>query len=365
MAELNIIAPPKTVVINIALEPVYSALQSLEALNIVEKFSGLGEWVEQTAKLLTPERRRANELVFEPLYDATMPEKGNWPNFPAYLDGLAAEDPTAMRDRVIKGMYEKCCAEESADSEKPDPVVLLADRQAYLEYVESFYRAKDALEHFDRSLYEEGHALLNDPPALKAFILAHLRTMWDEYLAAEWARVEPMLRESVAAFQKLDYSGLSTAETFRRITGRPLPEVWQEFVNEAETITFVPSAHYGPYLSLYPYEKRLRVIFGARIPEGARASSPSLSRSELLVRLNALADDTRLRILQLLSEGEELRAQDFIERLDLSQSAASRHLLQLVATGFLSERRQDGAKVYRLNRERIDDTCHALRQFVG
>jgi DNA-binding transcriptional ArsR family regulator len=48
----------------------------------------------------------------------------------------------------------------------------------------------------------------------------------------------------------------------------------------------------------------------------------------------------------------------------LSQSSASRHLRQLTASGFLSERRRDVAKCYSLNKERIDDTMHALKDFL-
>ena len=61
--------------------------------------------------------------------------------------------------------------------------------------------------------------------------------------------------------------------------------------------------------------------------------STALSRSELLVRLNALADETRLKIIELLTQNEEMCAQDFITMLDLSQSSASRHLRQLTHGG--------------------------------
>jgi DNA-binding transcriptional ArsR family regulator len=53
-----------------------------------------------------------------------------------------------------------------------------------------------------------------------------------------------------------------------------------------------------------------------------------------------------------------------METLDLSQSASSRHLKQLSATGFLSERRCNGAKCYKLNAERLDDTLQAVSVFL-
>jgi ArsR family transcriptional regulator len=108
----------------------------------------------------------------------------------------------------------------------------------------------------------------------------------------------------------------------------------------------------------------VKVVFGARVPEGVSASLPELSRSELLMRLNALADETRLSILVLLASEGELSSQEIMERLDLSQSAASRHLRQLAATGYLTVERREGAKVFRLNSERIDDTFGALKKSV-
>jgi DNA-binding transcriptional ArsR family regulator len=106
------------------------------------------------------------------------------------------------------------------------------------------------------------------------------------------------------------------------------------------------------------------VIFGARIPEGVQFDAPDLSCAEIVVRLSALADDTRLRLLRLVTEEGELRSQEIMSRMGLSQSAASRQLKQLSATGFLNERRCEGAKCYNLNPERVKDTCNALSGFL-
>jgi DNA-binding transcriptional ArsR family regulator len=106
------------------------------------------------------------------------------------------------------------------------------------------------------------------------------------------------------------------------------------------------------------------LLFGARLPLGSSVNAPDLSRSELLVRLSALADDTRLQILQLLKDEGELCSQDVQQMLALSQSAGSRHLKQLTATGYLTERRLEGSKCYSLNNERIEDTLQALSYFL-
>lgn len=364
MAEFDFIAPPRTKTITVAHEPVFNALTSLGVLNTVEDYSGLGEWVTEMARTLPPERLHANRLVLGPLHSAAIPHGRGWPSFAAYLDELAGADPVAMRDRIIDRMWEKHGEHAAFEIAVSDPVELLADRQAFLTQVENLYRAMDKLEYFERDLHDEAFDLLNDPPALKQVVVAHMQAMWETYLKPEWARVEPMLKESATAFQQVDYARMGLDAAFRDITGRPLPQEWQDVIDRADHITLTPSAHIGPYLKLWWFDEgEARVIFGARVPEGVQIAS--LSRSDLLVRISALADDTRLRILRLLGDAQELRAQEIMDRLDLSQSAASRHLRQLSATGFVRERREDGAKCYSLNRERVEDTCQALKQFLA
>ena len=59
-----------------------------------------------------------------------------------------------------------------------------------------------------------------------------------------------------------------------------------------------------------------------------------------------------------------MSSQDLIAGLELSQSTVSRHLKQLTATGYLTERRCNGAKCYTLNPRRIRDTLQALSVFL-
>jgi len=243
-----------------------------------------------------------------------------------------------------------------------DQKTLLADLSVYLNVVEQHY-SKRSKGEIDTEFYTELHGLFTKPRAIKEIILTHVKYMWYEVMLPEWGRVKPMLQDAVDAFQQLDYSQLTALEAARRITGRDLSNIYEKW---GEKIIFVPSAHIGPYVMRFDSETQSVswLVFGARLPEGARAKSPALSRSELLVQLNALADDTRLRILELLTEHQELCAQDIITLLDLSQSSASRHLRQLTASGYLTERRREVSKCYSLNLERVDSTLTALKKFL-
>jgi DNA-binding transcriptional ArsR family regulator len=362
MADQNFVLAPATAIvsINIALEPAFNILNSLSLLSYPEERSGFNSWVNQTAAKLSPELTHNHRLIFKTLGAALEPEV-SWPSFPAFLNYLAAEDPVVLRDRAIRWM----CEDELDGLEPLDPDTVLADQAAYLEFIEQLHLKKTAEKEmaFEPEYYVEAHMLFNDPAALQNLLVSHLRVMWDTYMAAEWERTLPMLQESVDAFQQLDYSQMTALEAIRVVTGRDLGGIWDEWGKE---LIFVPSPHIGPYVTRYdvPDKTKSWVVFGARLPEGARVTSPALSRSELLVRLSALADDTRLQILELLTQHDELCAQDVIEMLDLSQSAASRHLRQLTATGYLLERRREVAKCYSLNPQRVDDTLRALKRFL-
>ena len=62
----------------------------------------------------------------------------------------------------------------------------------------------------------------------------------------------------------------------------------------------------------------------------------------------ALADETRLQILALLMEEEELCVCDILRVLGITQSKASRHLRYLYNLGLVSDRRDGVWMYYRL-----------------
>jgi DNA-binding transcriptional ArsR family regulator len=353
--------------IRIALEPAHHALHSLMLLYKAEKLSGLDEWVTRTAAALTPEQRRKNDLVTFGLYFAVVPDQ-SWPSFPAYINHLAGLDPTILRDRVFNAYSQVCknddehCAipDPASDQAAVDTAPLLASVDAFLDFLRERFPPENVIPEIE----SEAHRYLNDPPAMQSLIVSHLRNMWDEILASEWYRVMPMLQASVEAFQQLNLGTMSKSEAARLVLDHDLDEHKRRELEGIERLVFVPSAHLGPYLGKFKFGDTLWVLFGARIPAGVQVYAPDLSRTEILVRLSALADDTRLRILKLVAEEGEQSSQDIMTHLELSQSAASRHLKQLHATGYLDARRCNGAKCFKLNSNRVENTLRALSLFL-
>jgi DNA-binding transcriptional ArsR family regulator len=357
----DFIEVPEKPLISVAVAPAQHAVHSLLLLTTAGEHSGLGEWVAHTIDRMTPAERQTNRLVTFGLHFSIVPEQ-DWPSFPAYIDHLAAMDPVALRDKMLASYLAlEPLADYAGFVPGPDDVPwILESAENYLDML----RGRFPTDVIDEELESEAYSYAIDPPRMQELIVTHLRDMWDRYLEVEWRRVEPMLRDSERAFRQIDLSSMSRKEAVQLILDKDVCEKTEETLECAERLTFVPSAHIGPYHGQLCGRDRLWIIFGARLPEGVQFEAPDLSRNEIVVRLSALADDTRLSILRLVSTQGEKRSQDIMDNLGLSQSAASRHLKQLSATGYLDERRCEGAKCYTLNPERIERTLGALHAFL-
>jgi DNA-binding transcriptional ArsR family regulator len=360
MADLEFIAPAKTTTVTFRVAPAYNTLSSLLLLN--ERLPGFAEWVNQTVEALPQDLLETNMLVASPA--TIFLEDQSWSSFPALIDYLETLDPYEMRDREMQSLLKKAAFYlEDGVLELPTAQELLADEGRYLTFIEEVHSYKDY--PFNEAHSKREYASLIDPPARQALMISHLRKMWDEILAKEWEHHIPMLQECVEAFESLDTRGMSTEGIIQHVVDREIPDGWEGLFEELKEVILIPSPHIGPYLLMISQtDTTAKIIFGARMPKGAKIQSPALNRTELIARMSALANETRLSILHLLSQEDELGSQDIMNRLDLSQSAASRHLQHLKATGYIVERARGATKHFRLNPDRIDDMFQALKEFL-
>ncbi len=357
----DFILAPQKVRYQVSLEPAHNILHTLMMLNVVDQYPGVSDWLIKIAAELSPERLHTNKLVTDGLHLAINPDR-SYSSFPAYVDALEAKPAEALRDVLMTRLSDpEFSKKHNSDAVAPDRETLLSSVDAYL----NFLRDCCGDGEVDLAIEAEGHALLNDPEAMQALIVSHFRWMWENVLAPDWERVLPELLDSVRAFQQVDLDKMEPLKAVQIVTGRDDLRAWAHKLEHADKVIFVPSAHLGPYVSKFEMGGTLRLGFGARLPEDTKVSSPALSRSEILVRMRALTDDIRLSIMALVKERVEVYAQEVMTELDLSQSAASRHLRQLTAVGFLTERRREGGKSYSLNFVRLNNTFFALEKFLG
>jgi ArsR family transcriptional regulator len=346
----------------VAIEPALNAFGSMLLISKAEDEPGIHEWVAKTRGQMSSEERFRHKLVIIGFHHAVQPQKAGM-TFEAYLEDLEKTSPSAFRDRLLQAYSEICITEESQKhrNEKVDWDEILSSAQNYVEFLR--YRFGDEL--VEEDVETRAYQYVIDPAALKQLVTGHIRWFWKNYLEAEWNRVRPMLEESAKAFNQIDISRMTRPELIDFVTGKEIVESkWGEELLNAKGLIFIPNAHIGPYIRATKLENTFYIYFGAHLPEGSDVHVPELDRAEIVSRISALADDTRLQILQMVAEQGEMRSQEIMEAINLSQPSVSRYLSQLTAAGYLQERRANGAKAYILNKDRIEKTLKAVSAFL-
>jgi DNA-binding transcriptional ArsR family regulator len=279
------------------------------------------------------------------------------------LDRLEATPPSEFRNKLFNAYSEICFTKKSQGlvSEAVNWEEVLSSTESYVEFLRSRFGDELVEEDIETRAYQ----YVIDPAALKQLLTGHIRWFWKNHLQVEWNRVRPILEQSARAFNEVDFSNMSRMEIVHFVTGKEISETkWGGQLLNARELIFIPNAHIGPYIHTAKVQDTFYIYFGAHLPEGSDIRVPELDRAEIVSRISALADDTRLQILQLIAERGEMRSQEIMEVINLSQPSVSRYLSQLTAAGFLQERRANGAKAYILNEDRIEKTLKAVSAFL-
>jgi ArsR family transcriptional regulator len=351
----------------VRIEPALNAFGSMLLISKAEDEPGIHEWVTKTRLQMSGEERFRHKLVMIGFHYAIVPQVPG-ASFETYLDSLEATPPSAFRDRLLNA-YAEICLTGHASANQLGPVdweEVLSSAENYVE----FLRSRFGDELTDEEVEKRAYQYVIDPAALKQLITGHIRWFWKNYLQAEWTRVRPMLEESARAFNQIDYDDMTPLQRIEFVTGKDINSEtkwetkWGDELKNANELIFVPNAHIGPYIRADKIDGAFYIYFGAHLPEGSEVRVPELDRAEIVSRISALADDTRLQILRMIAENGEMRSQEIMEAINLSQPSVSRYLSQLTAAGFLQERRANGAKAYILNTDRIEKTMKAVSAFL-
>ncbi|MFT3893755.1 MAG: metalloregulator ArsR/SmtB family transcription factor [Anaerolineales bacterium] len=346
----------------VQIEPALNAFGSMVLVSKDDGNPGIHEWVIKTRAQMSAEESFRHKLVTIGFHYAINPVK-SYSSFEAYMADLEATPPSVLRERLLTAYEGTCLTEESRQQPLPpvDWNEVLTSAKNYVD----FLRFRFGPDLTDEEVETRAYEYVVDPAALKQLVTGHIRWFWKNHLQAEWNRIRPMLEESARAFNKIDLSGKTRMELVQFITGKEFNEAkWSNELKDIREFIFIPNAHIGPYVRSIRIEDTFYIYFGAHLPEGSDVYLPELDRAELVSRLSALADDTRLHILQMIAENGEMRSQEIMEAINLSQPSVSRYLTQLTATGYLQERRESGSKVYILNRDRIEKTLKAISAFL-
>jgi len=346
----------------VAVEPALNAFASMLLLTVSENDPGIHEWVAKTRAQMSAEELGRHKLVLIGLHYPILPSNPD-SSFEAYLEQLDRTPPSEFRDKLLRAYSDICMTNESIqDRGKPvDWDEVLSSAEKYVDFLR--YRFGEELTDHDMEV--RAYEYVIDPAALKQLVTAHVRWFWKNHLETEWNRVLPMLEESAKAFNKLDFSEMTRLEIVQQITGKEFSETkWGDELEKAAELIFIPNPHIGPYIRTTKVGSNFYIHFGAHLPEGSDVRVPELDRAEIVSKLSALADETRLQILHMIAENGEMRSNEIMDATKLSQPSVSRYLGQLTVNGYLQERRLNGAKVYTLNRDRIEKTLRAISAFL-
>jgi ArsR family transcriptional regulator len=346
----------------VMLEPAINAFGSMLLLSKGDDDPGIHEWVAKTRAQMSQEELSRHILVTIGFHYSILPNTTGT-SFEDYLANLDATPPSEFRDRLLNA-YSGICLTENAQNQRGKPVdwdEILTSARNYVEFLKYRFGEDLTNEEMETRAYE----YVIDPAALKQLVTGHIRWFWKNHLQAEWSRVRPMLEQSAKAFNQIDVSDMTRLELVQFVTGKEFTEAkWGNELELAKELIFIPNAHIGPYIRTAKVQDNFYIYFGAHLPEGSELYVPELDRAEIVARLSALADDTRLNILQMIAENGQMRSQEIMEAINLSQPSVSRYLTQLTATGYLQERRESGAKIYILNQDRIEKTLKAVHAFL-
>ena len=215
-------------------------------------------------------------------------------------------------------------------------------------------------------------ALISNPLELKRRTIALYEGVWNSVYEDARDAGLPALRE--AARLGAAFCDRGFPEAYAALTGQRVPEVLDRPPPAITRVVFCPSAYLGGFISYIAYVPDLIVFFAAPqlIERCLQRDDPPAQRNEqelatvggqvdLLDAARALADPTRLRMLDLLLQGE-LYAQEIVGRLAVAQSAVSRHLSQLERAGLVTVQARRGSKYYAVNPETFDAIASALSE---
>lgn len=203
---------------------------------------------------------------------------------------------------------------------------------------------------------ELAEALLRDPEALRADVLAFLDLCRPVFFGALWAETEPLLAHAahrvrqrladdgpVAALAALSPSSVRLADPPRVV----FDKVHHAVISPARTpVLLIPTRYGAPHL-VVKNEPGLPPVL--HFPVDAPVVGVTLARSRML----ALTDPSRVRLCRLIAR-QSMTTADLADRLSMTRPQVSRHLRALRDLGLVRTERNGRYVHYGLDLDAVD-----------
>lgn len=349
----------KPIRVEIADEPILNVLVSMAHLvdvttpssqhaagYLTDRPMEFDSWLLQAATTLGAEERSMHALVFTMFGTMLLPER-SYTDFASYLDAFDATKAEQLRDRAL-----------AVTAAQAAPI--LHDSAHYHAHMSHLY-PNDPV---DPILLEQAYILLCNPEELKRRSIAYLRHLWHDLFAEEWHRRSMLMHALIAGLRSRDMPQASAPAVLQAVIGREAAPATLALLGQVEKLIIVPTPHLSLYVSRFTSADTAWAFVAFSTIMSWTLRQEPIKISEVLMRLNPLADEMGLRVLQLLAQHGELSSQELISMLNTSQSSVSRHLKAL--GNYVRERRGEGAsKYYRLNPGFLEWTLVTLRSFMS
>lgn len=196
---------------------------------------------------------------------------------------------------------------------------------------------------------------LTDPPTVHGRFVALVRAQYDVSFRAQYEELLPFLRGKAKQARR-GIGKMPNKDVIARAT--------KGFTLQSpsnRSVTLIPSYYAAPFVVVVQDGRDAVLVYGCR-PGADLHGERSLLEPTTVRTLKALADETRLEILQLLAQ-RPLYGQQLAEMLNVSHPTISHHMAQLRISGLTqTELTEDGSKTYFVRPEMIELLCIELRK---
>ncbi len=205
--------------------------------------------------------------------------------------------------------------------------------------------------------YRPAMARLLDDPEGELRALRRILRAWRERFEQVEGRMARMEQRDVES-RRGDLARLPLADFVEQATGGV------RWVPEAGTrrLVLAPSYFTRPYN--YIFGGRDWHMFAYPLAESALDGNTGAVPASSIRLFKALGDESRLRILRLLSGGD-LYLTEIADRMGLSKPTVSHHLAQLRVAGLVTITEEGSLTYYSLRRDRIADAGAELARALG
>lgn len=274
------------------------------------------------------------------------------------LSALSAMREIPAAERMVK-VFDLECAEQS---EWAQALRKIATRRAWDESDLAFfenYRKQRGRKDFKPDAFKRYLDWWTRPDELGEGFLSALQAYHTAFFQEEEKRIAPVMKAGLERAQELAKT-LSVSDLITELSqGIRLEE--GDF--NPQEIIIAPSYWPTPLVVLEKISKtELLFLFGAR-PADMSAIPGELVPDGLLRALKALADPTRLKILNYLAS-EALTPSELSRRLNLRAPTVTHHLAELRLSGLVHLTIRGQEKVYRTRREALQGAFAALEHFL-